>query len=575
MNLTRLFVSTACASIALATLVHAEVTLPAVISDNMVLQKGKANVWGKAEPKEKVTIKLAGKTATATAGEDGAWSAKLDVPKAGGPFEMTVEGKNSITIKNVVVGEVWVASGQSNMEFTMGGVKDAAKEVEEAKFPMIRMFTVTKKVADEPQSDCKGRWEVCAPEAVRGFSAVGYFFARDLNRKLKVPVGVIHTSWGGTPAESWTPKATLEADEELKLINERWGKFAENFAKAKEDAEKKLAQWKEQAAKDKADGKPGKPAPRVPQSPDSNPNKPSGLYNGMIAPIVPYTVRGAIWYQGESNAGRALEYRKLFPAMIQSWRKAWGTDLPFGFVQLANFMARKPEPADSAWAMLREAQTMTLKLPKTGMAVIIDIGEEKDIHPKNKQDVGKRLALWAEANVYDQGETFSGPMFSSMKVSGDKATITFKNSGGLVAKDGPLKGFAIAGEDMKFAWADAKIAGANVVVTNPSMPKPVAVRYAWADNPECNLYNKAGLPASPFRTDNWEHTMALVVPVTKPAPQPEKPSAAANEAKQLKEEVKAGLENVKESLIKEVDSAKSLLEKPALENNSEKNLLGK
>ena len=550
---------------AFSTVCRADVTLPSIISDNMVLQRGtKASVWGKADPKEQVTVKIAGKTVTATAGEDGAWSVKIDGLKTGGPQEMTVAGKNTLTIKNVAVGEVWVASGQSNMEFHVGGVINAGKEMEDAKFPMIRMFTVARKVADEPQGDCAGKWEICVPETVKGFSAVGYFFARDLHQKLKVPVGVIHTSWGGTPAESWTPKAALEADEELKQISDRWQKSAEDFPKTKEQFEKQHADWKEKADKDKAEGKKPSAEPRAPSPHDSSPNKPSGLFNGMIAPIVPYAIRGAIWYQGESNSGRAMEYRKLFPTMIQSWRKAWGNDFAFGFVQLANYMARHAEPGDSNWALLREAQTMTLKLPKTGMAVIIDIGEERDIHPKNKQDVGHRLALWAGANVYDIEAAYSGPMFASMKIAGDKATITFKNTGGgLVAKDGPLKGFAIAGEDMKFAWAEAKIAGSQVVVRSAAVPKPVAIRYAWADNPDCNLYNKAGLPASPFRTDNWEHTMAMVVPVATPAPKPA-PEKKPEPAKIEKPEEK-GKPATEKVLIEQGKTPKELLEKPALD----------
>jgi sialate O-acetylesterase len=382
-----------------------------------------------------------------------------------------------------------------------------------------------------------------------------------------VPVGVIHSSWGGTPAEAWTPKAALEGDAELKPILDNWKASVENFPKTKADYETKLAAWKDQSEKDKADGKKNALAPREPAAPEANPHKPSGLFNGMIAPIVPYAIRGAIWYQGEANAGRAAEYRKLFPTMIESWRKAWGSEIPFGFVQLANYMKRSDEPGDSNWALLREAQTMTLKLPKTGMAVIIDVGDEKTIHPKNKQDVGLRLALWAEASVYESGGTASSPLFSSMKISGDKATITFKHANGLVAKDGPLKGFAIAGDDMKFAWADAKIVGSQVVVSSPSVPKPVAVRYAWADNPECNLYSKDGLPASPFRTDDWEHTLfavggpapaAQAAPAATPTPKP-----SATPKKSRKSSKKNATPAPAGEPLQSEQSSKDLLKKPA------------
>jgi sialate O-acetylesterase len=320
---------------------------------------------------------------------------------------------------------------------------------------------------------------------------VGYFFGRELHQKLDVPVGLIHTSWGGTAAEVWTSKRTLDATELLKPM-------VENYTKRMESYEKQMAGLKEAAEKAKAEGK---PAPKAP----NKPMMPSCLYNGMIANVLPYGIRGAVWYQGESNASRAKEYQTLFPAMIKNWREDWGQgDFPFGFVQLANYMTRREQPADSAWAELREAQTMTLSLPKTGMAVIIDIGDAKDIHPKNKQDVGKRLALWAQSQVYGKDVVYSGPMYESMKVEDGKVRVSFKHTGGgLEAKGGKLAGFAVAGEDRTFVWADATVDGKTVVVCSEKVAKPVAVRYAWADNPDCNLYNKEGLPASPFRTDDW------------------------------------------------------------------------
>jgi len=488
--------------------VFADIKLPAIIGDNMVLQQGeKVAIWGWADPGEEVTVDVSWHSMkwAVTADKDGKWSFKMTSPKVGGPYEMTLTGKNSITIKNILVGEVWVASGQSNMQFAVRQGNNAEQEIAEANYPKIRLFYVTRKVADEPQSDCEGSWVECNPETVPGFSAVAYFFGRDLHKELDVPVGLIHTSWGGTPAESWTRREVLEAMPECAPILKRYADAVANYPKAMEEYKKKLAEWKEAAAKAKADGINPPRRPGAPFGP-GHPHSPSGLYNAMIAPLIPYGIAGAIWYQGESNAGRAYQYRTLFPAMIKNWRDDWDLgQFPFLFVQLANFMKTKPEPADSAWAELREAQLMTLSLPNTGMAVIIDIGEADDIHPKNKQDVGKRLALWALAKTYGKKLVYSGPIYKSMKVDDGKVILSFDHIGsGLVAKGGEeLKGFAIAGADKKFVWADAKIEGDTVVVSSDKVAEPVAVRYAWADNPVCNLYNAEELPASPFRTDDW------------------------------------------------------------------------
>ena len=488
----------------------ADVKLPAIIGNNMVLQQDmKVPIWGWAEAGETVTVTLGDQKVAAKAGADGKWMVRLAALKAGGPVEMTVAGKNTLQLTNILIGEVWVGSGQSNMEMSVKSSRNSEQEIAEAKYPKIRLFTVAKTVAAEPQTDCKGQWVECSPESVPFFSAVAYFFGRDLAKALNQPIGLIHTSWGGTVAEAWTPKAALEGDPAMKGIADRFAKNVENYPTAKANWEKnkdaQLAKWKEAAEKAKAEGKPAPRQPQGPQDPAKSPNGPASLYNGMIAPILPYAIRGAIWYQGESNAGRAYEYRKLFPLMIESWRKVWGQgDFPFLFAQLANFMARKDQPADSAWAELREAQSLTLSLPKTGQAVIIDIGDEKDIHPKNKQDVGLRLSLAAQKVAYGKDVVFSGPTYDSMKADGGKIVLKFKNvGGGLVAKGDKLTGFAIAGEDKKFVWADAKVEGDTIVVSSKDVAKPVAVRYAWADNPECNLYNKENLPASPFRTDEW------------------------------------------------------------------------
>ena len=457
-------------------LLQAEVKLPAVIGSNMVLQRDLADtIWGKASPGEAVTVAVAGQSKTTKADSGGNWSLKLDPMKAGGPYTMTVKGENEIKLENVMVGEVWLCSGQSNMQMSVKSSNDAAKEIAEADYPNIRLLTVPAKATEEPQDDFKGEWRSCSPNTVGHFSAAAYFFARKLQQELgDVAIGLIHSSWGGASCEAWIRKESLQKDAD-------W----EAYLKRLRDLEKMEA--------------------------DKNPNyraqhKPYYTYNAMIHPIEKFGIRGVIWYQGETNSGRAYQYRTLFPLLIADWRDIWQQgDFPFYFVQLANFQARKPEPGESNWAELREAQSMTLRVPNTGQAVIIDIGEADDIHPKNKQDVGYRLALWALAKDYGKTDlVYSGPVYQSMKVDGDKVTIAFDHvGGGLVAKDGALKGFAVAGQDKKFFWADAKIVGDTVVVSSKDVPLPVAVRYAWANNPECNLYNKADLPASPFRTDDW------------------------------------------------------------------------
>jgi len=481
------------AALGSATESRAELKLHTLFADHMVLQADfNCPIWGTADAGEEVSVSIGGQKKTAKADADGKWSLKLDPLKAGGPHEMTVAGKTSVTVKDVLVGEVWVCSGQSNMEWVVSNSNNFDEEKAAANFPNIRHFLVKKNPQDTPIATLSGDWKLTTPETVGGFTAVGYFFGRELHQKLNVPVGLIHTSWGGTAAELWTSKPVLEGNPVLKPI-------VEGFTKRMESYEKQLAGHKEALEKANAENKPAPKAPNKPMAP-------SCLYNGMIAPVLPYGIKGAIWYQGESNAGGAKQYQTLFPEMIKNWRKDWGQgDFPFGFVQLANYQARKEQPADSNWAELREAQTMTLSLPKTGMAVIIDIGDAKDIHPRNKQDVGKRLALWAQSQVYGKELVYSSPLYESMKVEGGKVRVKFKHAGtGLEAKGEKLTGFSIAGEDKKFVWADAKLDGFDsVIVSSDKVTAPVAVRYAWADNPECNLYNKEGLPASPFRTDDW------------------------------------------------------------------------
>ncbi|MBA3314650.1 MAG: sialate O-acetylesterase [Planctomycetota bacterium] len=479
---------------------RADVKLPAIFGDNMVLQAdAKVPVWGKAEPGERIEVRVGIDTAATpdapnapnaaptdavtqakqtTADDKGQWKVVLDpLPASDEPIGFVITGKNKVTLENVLVGEVWVASGQSNMEWPVRASNDPEKEIAEAKFPTIRLFQVQKKVAaDAPAEDVVGQWVVCGPETVGNFSAVAYFFGREIQNATSRPVGLIGTYWGGTPAESWTSREKLESDEALKPLVTNWDALDKREQEAGENKSRQ------------------------------SPHHPAGLYNGMLAPIVPFAIRGAIWYQGESNAGRAYQYRTLFPAMITDWRERWGQgDFPFLFVQLANFMQRKDQPADSAWAELREAQSLTLDLPNTGQAVIIDIGDVADIHPKNKQDVGKRLALSALAVAYEKEDVVSsGPVFKDVTFEDGKAVLSFDHvGGGLEAKGDALKGFAIAGEDRVFKWADATIEGDTIVVSSPEVKNPTAVRYAWADNPEATLYNAEDLPASPFRTDEW------------------------------------------------------------------------
>ena len=635
----------------------ADVRVPAIIGDNMVLQQGKKiRIWGWANPNEKVSVVFASQKANAVADVSGHWQTLLGPVKAGGPFELTISASNTLTIKNVLVGEVWICSGQSNMEWPLINSQNGADAVAQANYPEIRLFTVQKTTSRTPLDDVKGQWIVTTPDKVGQFSAVGYFFGRELYQKLNVPVGLIHTSWGGTPAEAWTSNDALATTSDLQPILARYQEGLKNVGERQQEYARRLAEWSQKnlyqdegnkgealgyaasqtntadwptmnlpqyfetaglkmdgaiwfrkeieipqswagrslelnlAAIDDFDttyfngtkvGGIGSETPNsynvprhykipaelvragknviavrvfdsageggfgagtmslrpsegaeepvslgglwsykvelalTPKSPDwgsrpeaagpTNQNSPSVLYNAMIAPLTPLTIRGAIWYQGESNAGRAYQYRTLFPTMIRNWRNAWGEgDFPFYYVQLANFQPIKDAPGESEWAELREAQTLTLHEPQTGMAVIIDIGEAKDIHPRNKVDVGHRLALWALANTYGEKIEYSGPLFQSFSIEGDKLRVKFRHAAGLKTSDGGApKGFAIAGEDHKFVWADARIEGDEVVLSSKEVTKPIAVRYAWADNPVCNLYNTIGLPASPFRSDDW------------------------------------------------------------------------
>ncbi len=584
------------------------------------------------------------------AGPDGKWRATLDLSKSeAGPFELIVEGRNKVAFSDVLVGEVWLASGQSNMEWPAVKSLNGPAEVAAAADPELRLFQITKNAAGGPAEDVQGTWRICSPEAVRDFSAVAYYFGRELRARLETPIGLIHSSWGGTPVEAWTPLAEFQGPEHKELREQRAAALAPPDPETLEQHERALAEWErkiddvfatpveppkewldpampagdwkalpvpggtdrmlpfpndgaywlrrvvdlpedatgedatlEVGAIDDFDlawvnGKPvghtGRgtvnfstaprnyplsagtlhPGPNVilirvidryagtrvegpvdiatksgrkipldgewlgridvelgrrPVLGKIPPQAAAGtLYDGMIAPLVPCAIRGAIWYQGENNVGRAASYRRLFPNMIATWRKAWHRgDFPFYYVQLANFLPRKPQPGDSAWAELREAQLLTLASPNTGMACAIDIGQADNIHPAKKQDVGRRLALIALAKDYGGDAEHSGPLYRDMKIKGAKIRLRFDHAtGGLVntKAPGPLEGFAIAGKDLKFVWAGAEIDGDAVLVSSAAVPEPVAVRYGWADNPAVSLANGAGLPASPFRTDDF------------------------------------------------------------------------
>ncbi len=631
------------------------IVLNPLFSNNMVLQqKQNIPIWGKAEPGGEVIVKLNQQQGKTIVDDDGNWKVSLSPVLAGGPYKLEINGEKTHTVTNVMVGEVWVCSGQSNMEMAVsagwGKVINDKEEVASANYPNIRLFQVEKIMANTPQNKLKSNgWTVCSPKTISNFSAVAYFYGRYLQQELNVPVGLIQTAWGGTVVEAWMSGKRLKEFSEFKDIVAYIGNDKNTEEEKLLLAKKKLNEWPDKIEKTlKSEGTfdhgyqnadhnikdwklmklptvwedqglnidgvvwfskeinipsnwkgkdlilslggindyditwfngekvgrgvdvaiqrvynipaskvnigknritvqvldignvgglygPGKnmkistddnsitlagnwkykidpikiDVSKLPEKPDQNSgaNRPSVLYNAMIHPLLPYAIKGAIWYQGESNAERAYQYRDLFSTMIKDWRNEWGQgDFPFYFVQLANFKKIDSQPMEDSWAELREAQNMALRLPNTGVAVTIDIGNAIDIHPKNKQDVGKRLALNALAKTYHKDITYSGPMYRSMKVEGNKIIIDFNHiDAGLKAKgDKELQGFAIAGKDRKFIWAKAKIEGDKIIVWNSKIKDPVAVRYAWASNPVCNLYNEADLPASPFRTDDWK-----------------------------------------------------------------------
>ena len=639
-----------------------DVRLPYVISENMVLQRDmELPIWGWADAGENITVTIADQTKNTMAGRKGEWEVNLDAMSAGGPYVMTVVGNNQLTLDNILIGEVWICSGQSNMRLSVAACNNAQEESSQANYPEIRFFDVEQTSAYVPSENCFGRWVECSPDSAPAFSAAGYYFGRDLHKRLEVPIGLIHASWDGTAAESWTSRKTLEKLPALKPdIDECFvamDEIEENVAELRKDYEPKIVAWREswdELAREEADvkkarimsdpdldtsdwgemtfptqweksGLPGhdgivwfRKEVEIPQSwagkglilhlgpideidvtwfngtkvggkgnikhrvygywdipreyevsgsivrpgrnvitiraadtakagglwqwraermimdvvggPEEKPvslagvwkykagtafsNKPAllfsqghpcVLYNGMIAPLMPFGIRGVIWYQGEANTGNAPVYQLLLSSLITDWRANWGQGgFSFLIVQLANYAGRNPQPGESSWAEVRDAQLQTsLSLPDTGLAVTIDIGSSGDIHPRNKQDVGKRLALAARSIAYMEDICSSGPIFDSMQIEGNKIRLKFKSvCSGLSAKGGELKGFAIAGVDKNYVWAQAKIHGDTVLVWSDQIPEPTMVKYGWDTNPDCNLYNTENLPASPFRTDS-------------------------------------------------------------------------
>lgn len=491
----------------------ADVRVPSIIGSHMVLQRDQANpIWGWADEGEVVTVSIANQRHTARTKADGKWKIKLDPLPVGGPHTLQILGKNSLRFEDILVGEVWLCSGQSNMQWSVNASNDPDLEKLAAKFPQIRLISVPRVGTQEPQDDFNGSWQPCTPDTVGAFSAVGYFFGRQLHQTLDVPIGLINNAWGGSSAEAWVRRDLLEADDQYNALIERWEETERSYdhAATVTQYEADLKQWQARAALAKEQGEPTPGGrPRAPRNPLTNQHRPGNLYCGVLHPIIGYGIRGTIWYQGESNASRAYQYRELFPLMIENWRQDWKqNEFPFYWVQLADYRDEKPEPAASDWAELREAQTFTLdRLENTGQAVITDLGEAHDIHPKNKQDVGKRLARLALARDYGIEIVAQSPRYDSMNRDGNKIILKFNPvGGGLDTFDvrTPL-GFTIAGNDQVFHHATAKIVGTDrIEVWSDKVNAPASVRYAWADNPVCNVQNREGLPLTPFRTDDWK-----------------------------------------------------------------------
>jgi len=516
----------------LASSARADIRLHKLFTDQMVLQRDMpVSVYGVADPDERVTVQCAGQRVSATATAKGAWTVTLAaMPANAAGQELTITGTNTMTLKDVLIGDVWLCSGQSNMDFRLHGC-NTPQDIETADFPAIRFITVPIICAEKPNEDVQTRepwvrWNTCLRQTASGISAVGFYFARKIHRETGVPIGLLVSSVGGTNIEKWMPREAFAGTQNLDEIGKTIDRAIAEYRKDVAESLGKVEQWLPKARQALQAGQDLPEAPDIARHPSMPGSRAGGnwlhLYNGMIHPLSRFSIRGAIWYQGENNSEEEDTYVAKMNAMIGSWRKAWRQEFPFYYVQLANWLKPTDVPSGEdkqwRWQKCRMGQLKALKIPKTGMAVIIDVGDADDIHPRNKVDVGERLALWALARDYGKTNlVYSGPLFKEMKVEGRKVSITFDSVGsGLMVgeksgteptrevKGGKFKRFAIAGQARKWVWADAAIDGNTVVVSSPDVPSPVAVRYAFSINPEgCNLYNKEGLPASPFRTDDW------------------------------------------------------------------------
>ncbi len=504
----------------LALAARAELKMPAVFGDYMVLQQKQANpVWGWDDPGTKVTVTFAGQTYTATAGADGRWQVKLAAAPANktGQVLAVATAKQKREFKDVLIGEVWMCSGQSNMQWSLGQTYTGDLEGAGARRSLLRIISVPQVGTQELKNDFKGQWEIANPDNVKGFSAVGYLYGRYLHDILDVPVGLIDNAWGGSAAEAWIRRETIEKDPRFATLmaNTRKREADVQTEKSKADFAAAQAKWKVNAEKAKAEKKAVPAAPAAPTAWLTGNARPGNIFAGVVYPTLGYGIRGVIWYQGESNASRAHEHGELFPFLIEQWRKEQGQgDFSFYWVQLADYRAAKAEPGESDWAELRESQTKTLRLPKTGQAVIIDVGEGRDIHPRNKYDVASRLVRWALVQDYGLKFPYRSPEYKSVAFDGAKATVTLDTFGSTLRTFDvtEARGFAVCGADRVWHWATGKLVGPNQVeVTSDKVAAPVAVRYAWADNPVCNLYSADGLPVTPFRTDDFDYT-------TKPKP---------------------------------------------------------
>jgi len=497
----------------LAAVARADVSPAPLFSDGAVLQRDKpVAIWGRADPAEKVSVTFAGQRREATTGADGRWIVYLDSLAASGQgTDLVIAGRNTVILRDVVVGEVWLCSGQSNMEFPVSRATNGAREVAAANFPLLRHVKIERTVAASAAEAVRTTgWKPATPSEAGAFTAVGYFFARELHQKTGVPIGLVHSSWGGTPIESWMSGAALAENPAFAVVGERWRQMEAAYPADKVTYDANLPGWTAAEATARSRGRAElaaflqqNPQPRPPRGP-GDPWTPAGLFNGMIHPLLPYAFRGVLWYQGETNATRAAEYHPLFTALITAWRRHFGQpDLAFYWVNLAGFDP-PDDPSGTSFAFLREAQTRTLSIPNTGQAIAIDLGDPSDIHPPNKQEVGRRLAVLARNRIYGLVSDDTGPTLAGVTREGSALRVRFNHVGtGLIAADKPAQSLQLAGVDRVFHPASGRIERDTLLVSSPAVKEPVAVRYAWKNAPVANLYNGAGLPAVPFRSDNW------------------------------------------------------------------------